>query len=156
MYTEENWNDLNRQFRNRVAAWLAPELLLLAGIVLSWQWRNEWVTGALTSALAAVAVFSLQMHILPVRRYRAFVWHAVYGRTTQSEAAFVSLGIQPEQREGVRVYPVTMRADGAKEELNEREYFWDANLPLPEWKEGEKIAMRSWERIIVWHDKVTG
>ena len=153
MYTEEHLESLGKQLRGRTLLWLVPEAVLLLAVVLSWRLRSEWVTGALTSALFAVVLFSMTASILPVRRYRDFVRQALHGKTTRDEAAFLSVGEEAEEHEGIRVYPVLMRADVVKQELSERRFFWDANLPLPDWRPGERLALRSWERIIVWWDE---
>lgn len=151
MYTETDILDLTRQLNNRLMRWMIPEALLLAAVIFSFVRRIEWLSSLLFALLCAVILFSLNLSILPVSRYRAFLRNALNGRTTQSVAVFVSYGKEPVLREGVRFYPLMMRVDSAKEEMDKRQFYWDANLPKPEWQAGDRIASRSYERqIIAW------
>ncbi len=149
MYKEKDINDLTAQVRKRTALWLIPEALLLAGVAVSLKYRIEWLTSLLFALLCALVLFSLTLSILPVVHYKAFLRSALRGRTSRSVAVFQSMEREPVVREGVRFYPLTMRVDSAKEELDERQFYWDANLPRPDWREGDKIALRSHERQIV-------
>lgn len=152
MYTEHDILSINQQMKRRIAAWLLPEILLLTAIALSLVWRLQWLTASLFALLCAVILFSLVNFILPVKWYRAFLGNAVRGRNRTDTVAFVALGAEAVTREGVRFYPVTMRADIPKQELDERLYYWDANLPFPGWASGETIQVTSHERMITaWH-----
>ena len=151
MYTEKDILDLSEQLKQRVLVWLMPEALLLAAVIFSFIRRIEWLSSLLFALLCAVILFSLNLTILPVSRYRAFLRNALNGRTTRSVAVFVSFAEEPVKREGVRFYPLIMRVDSVKEEMDERQFYWDANLPKPEWKAGDRITSRSYERqIIAW------
>ena len=148
MYTQNDIDSINAQQRKRTLLWLIPELLLLASLIVSFINRIEWLTSVIFALLCAVVVFSLTVSILPVKRYRDFLRNAVHGRNRVDTVAFDAIDRQIVNREGVRFYPVTMRADTIKEELDERQYYWDANLPFPEWRENEKITLTSHERMI--------
>ena len=54
---------------------------------------------------------------------------------------------------GVPVYPFTLRVPSVKEELDERQFYWDANLPRPDWRPGDRILLRSHERLAVSWEK---
>ncbi len=150
MYTQHDLDAINKQLKRRVLFWLIPEILLLGLVVYSFILRIEWLTSLMFALLCAVVLFSLVMLILPVRRYRQFLMNALYGRSRDDVAAFdIIENLQTVTREGVKFYPVTMRADTVKEELDERSYYWDANLPLPDWQKGEYIKITSHERMII-------
>lgn len=153
MYTETDVLDLSNQLKRRVLSWLMPEALLLAGVIVSLTKRIEWLSSLLFAILCVMILFSLSLTILPVSRYRAFLRSALTGHTTRSVAEFASFGENMVVREGVRFIRVTMRVDSVKEELDKRQYYWDANLPKPEWKAGDRISLRSFERQIVSWEK---
>ena len=150
MYTQHDLDAINKQLKRRVLFWLIPEILLLGLVVYSFILRIEWLTSLMFALLCAVVLFSLVMLILPVRRYRQFLMNALYGRSRDDVAAFdIIENLQTVTREGVKFYPVTMRADTVKEELDERSYYWDANLPLPDWRKGERFWVSSFDKSVV-------
>ncbi len=148
MYTQENIDQINEQLRRRVLAWLLPELLVLAGLAYSFVPRLQWLSGLLLAVLVVLLIASLSLSILPVRRYRNFLTNAVHGRNREETHTFDSLQEEAVVREGVRFHEMTFRADTIKEELDERTYYWDANLPLPTWQKGQRVRLRSHERMI--------
>ncbi|NLX82564.1 MAG: hypothetical protein GXZ04_01910 [Clostridiales bacterium] len=150
MYTQNDLDAITKQLKQRVLFWLMPEVLLLLLVIVSFIQRIEWLTSLLFALLCATVLFSLVLFILPVKRYRQFLMNALFARSRTDVAAFdIIEDLATVTREGVRFYPVTMRADTIKEELDERSYYWDANLPLPDWQKGEYIELRSHERMII-------
>lgn len=148
MYSQSDIDAIQGQMKKRLALWLIPELLLLIAIIYSYTVRLEWLSALLTALLAIILVFSLTLSILPVKRYRDFLRNAVHGRNREETLVFDSIQPETVSREGVHFYPVTMRADTIKEELDERQFYYDANLPLPDWKQGESITVRSHEKMV--------
>lgn len=128
--------------------WLIPEILILSVLVYSFIIRVQWLSDALLSLLAVMIYFSVTMSILPVKRYKDFLNNAVHGKNRVETLRFDTLNEETVEREGVRFYPVTMRADTIKEELDERQFYWDANLSLPEWTEGSYLKLTSHEKMI--------
>lgn len=156
MYQETDLQSIRQQMHRRILIWLIPEAALLALVVYSFILRIEWLTSLLFALLLAVILFSVTLFILPVRRYLHFVMNALHGRNRVDTAAFDTVDAETVVREGVRCHPITMRADTIKEELDERSYYWDANLPLPDWQKGEYIRLRSHEKMVTGWQRVTG
>lgn len=156
MYQERDLQSIRQQMNRRILLWLIPEAALLALIVYSFILRIEWLTSLLFALLLMVILFSVTLFILPVRRYLHFLMNALYGRNRVDTAAFDTIDPQPVVREGVRCHLITMRADTMKEELDERSYYWDANLPLPDWQKGEYIELKSHEKMVTGWQRVTG
>lgn len=148
MYTQKDIDSIQGQLRKRIILWLVPAVLLLAGIIYSYTLRLEWLSGVLTALLMAMLVFAMTLSILPVKQYRDFLRNAVHGRNREETLVFDLIQSETVIREGVRFYPVTMRADTIKEELDERQFYFDANLPLPDWKQGERLNVRSHEKMV--------
>lgn len=148
MYTEQHMDAVKVQLKNRVLLFLPIELALFAGFIYSFVPRVQWLSAVLLSLLCIVVVFSLTLYILPVKRYQDYLRNALHGRNRQDLLRFDTREEVAVLREGVRVYPVTMRADTQKEELDERTFYWDANLPFPSWVQGQQLQLRSHERLI--------
>ena len=156
MYQESDLRSVRQQMNRRILLWLIPEALLLGLVVYSLVLRIEWLTSLLFALLFGLILFSLSLSILPVKRYLQFLQNALHGRNRTDIAAFDVMAPETVVREGVRCHPVTMRADTLKEELDERSYYWDANLPLPDWQKGEYIQLRSHEKMVTSWQRVTG
>lgn len=149
MYTQNDIDSVNAQMKKRVMVWWIPKILVLSALVYSFIIRIQWLSGALFSLLAIMIYFSVTMSILPVKRYKEFLNNAVHGKNRVDTLRFDTLDQETVEREGVRFYPVTMRADTLKEELDERQFYWDANLSLPDWTQGSYLKLTSHERMII-------
>ncbi|MGI6655057.1 MAG: hypothetical protein ACOX55_13310 [Christensenellales bacterium] len=57
MYTEQDLQDINQQFKRRLAIYAVPATLLIAVIVVSLVYRNELATELLFIALGALSIF---------------------------------------------------------------------------------------------------
>lgn len=149
MYTQKDIDSVNAQMKKRVMVWWIPKILILSVLVYSFIIRIQWLSSALFSLLAMMIYFSVTMSILPVKRYKQFLNNAVHGKNRVDTLRFDTLDQETVEREGVRFYPVTMRADTLKEELDERQFYWDANLSLPDWTQGNYLKLTSHERMII-------
>ena len=157
MYSMNDVIGLNRQLRARTLLWLIPEALLLAGIIVSFIVRIQWQTALLSFFLGAVILFSLSLFILPVKHYRDFLLAALQGKTSRFTMAFKAFEETAVMMEGVRFYPLLMKVDSPKEGLDERRFFWDANLPRPAWHQGDHITLHSHEKMVIsWEEAVPG
>lgn len=154
MYSEDDLVKVSRQLNRRALFFLAPALLLLAGTVFSFLSRVQWLSAGLLSLLMAVVIASLYLGILPVKKYRDFLQNAVHGKTRREELAFHSMEEAPVEREGVKFLPVLMLDGNAKEGMAQRQYYYDANLPLPAWQKGERLRLTSHERMITAWERV--
>lgn len=153
MYSQQDLDMVSRQLRKRVLVWLLPKTLLFAGVVVSFIVRLEWLTSLLFAIFGAVLLFSLSLYILPVRNYRQHIRNALYGKNTVNVSRFESFSTVPIVKDGVRFYPLMMRVDGPKEEFNQRQFYWDANLPAPSFQPGQKIRITSHDRaVIAWEE----
>ena len=157
MYTMNDVNSLNRQLRARILLWLIPEAMFLAGVIASFILRIQWLTGLLSFFLGAVILFSLSLFILPLRCYRDFLLAALHGKTSRFTMVFSAFEESAVMLEGVRFYPLLMKVDSPKEGLDERRFFWDANLPRPAWHQGDHITLHSHEKMVMsWEEAVPG
>lgn len=148
MYTQEDINAVQAQYKKRLLYWLMPAILILILVIFSFVYRVQWLTITLFALMCAYLLFTWSLLILPVRSYRIFLQNAVHGRNRQDKLRFDSIAKDTVTREGARFYPVTLRADTLKEEMDERSFYWDANLPLPPWQKGDMLDLRSHEKMI--------
>ncbi len=148
MYSQTDITDINTQLKRRIIAWLLPAALLLALVIAAFVARIEWLTAALFALLGCLLLFSLSLYILPLIKYRRFLALAIHGRQRRSVVAFKKSDNDTVMRDGVNYYPLLFTAGLPQEAMDDRLFYWDANLPLPAWKPGEKLVLFSHEKAL--------
>lgn len=149
LYTEQDYLDIRSQARRRLAALCAPSALLLAGIVVSFIFRIRWLTTVLTVVLGGLIIFGIGMFVSPVWAYERHLDEVLHGRVRTTTGAFKEMETESVVRDGVAYYPVVLNVGKMEEPEDDRLFYYDANLPRPDWQVGEKITVTA-------HDKAMG
>lgn len=149
MYTEQDYQDICAQVKKRLTALLIPSVLLLAGVIASFVFRQRILTMALSGLLGAAFVFCYGLFVSPVTAYRRHLDEVLHGRVHQTVGAFKEMEEVSVLREGVRYYPMLISVGDMKDPEDDRLFYYDANLPRPDWQVGERIAVTA-------HDKALG
>ena len=150
MYQQNDYDENRGQLRARSLAIGLPMAALLALAVVAFLLRwPQGVTMVLCFLVCAVGIFGYTMLISPVRAYGQHIAHALTGRTRQTSGVFVSMDADSVTRENVEFYPVTLNVGEQGHEEDDRLFYYDANLPRPDWKRGEQITVTA-------HDKALG
>lgn len=151
MYTMEDYLSVTRQKNKRLILLLIPCLLLAAGIVYSFTVRLEWLTTVLTIVLGIVAIFCLDMFILPLTHYEKHLAHALNGKTRQITGCLKEMEDNVVDKDGLSFYPVIININKMENEEDDRLLYWDALLPRPQWEIGQKLTFTSYDkRITAW------
>lgn len=148
MYTQRDIADIKAQTKRQILIWLLPEALLLGLVVFSFIHRVQWLTAALFALLGCAVLFSLSLFILPLIRYRKFLEQAVLGKQRRSILAFKSAGDKAVMRDGVAFIPLMLTAGQPREAMDDRQLYWDQNLPLPAWQTGDRLTIDSHEKAV--------
>lgn len=149
MYKQEDLLDIQKQIKHRTLLWLIPEFLMLALVTFAFVRRVEWLTALLFSGFLFVLIFSLNLLILPVKRYRDWITLALHGKTSQGSGFFQKVEPETIKLDGVQFRRVIFTVKDPTSDTDERQYYYDANLPLPDWQEGEEIRITSHEKQMV-------
>lgn len=161
MYTEQDYQDITALLKRRMLWVVIPGALLLAGLILCLIRREAWgqqfhnaefakiVAIALTLALGAAIIFFQGLLVAPVAAYRRHLDGVLHLRTRQTTGAFKEMEPTPVTRDGVRFYPLLLNVGKMTEPEDDRLFYYDANLPLPDWQVGQRITVTA-------HDKALG
>ncbi len=149
MYSKEDLVSVGRQLRNRVILCVVPAAALAAGVVVSFLLRTQWLTVLLSILLGSAAIFCHGVFISPVLAYRRHIESALRGRTRETRGVFRHFAAEKAEREGVRFVPLTVNVGGALMEEDDRLFYYDANLPLPQWREGDRLRIESIDKAVV-------
>lgn len=149
MYTQEHVTRLLKQKNKRLllsAFILTPPLAVL---VVSLFARLEWLTIASSIVFFGSGILLWDLYVGPVARYLRFVKDAVTGRGVTTQGHFKRWTEGISQRKGVSYRSFLINVGDMAEEEDDRLYYFDANLPAPDWKEGDRLIVVSSDRNVV-------
>ena len=153
LYTEQDYADICAQVKRRELALGIPALLLLAAVIVSFFFRIKWLTMTLSVLLGAGCIFGYGMLLYPVIAYRRHLDEVLHGRVRSVTGAFKEMEEQAVMRDGVKYYPMMLSVGNMEDPEDDRLFYYDANLPRPEWQIGEMLkvtahdkALGAWER----------
>ena len=153
MYTEQDYAEISNQLKSRWTALGIPALALLAAVIASFVLRIRWLTIGLSLVLGVFCIFSYGMLLSPVIAYRRHLDEVLHGRVRSTTGAFKEMETQAVMRDGVKYYPVMISVGDMENPEDDRLFYYDANLPRPDWKTGEMLtvtahdkSMGAWER----------
>ncbi|MBR6524521.1 MAG: hypothetical protein IKT57_00960 [Clostridia bacterium] len=149
MYTEQHYQMNRKQLRQRSVLLGIPAFILLAIVIASFILRIKWLTMLSTILLGSFSLFCYYLLLYPVIAYGRHMHELLFGRTRTMTGAFKEMGRDLVLREGVKFYPVIISVGRMEHPDDDRLLYYDANLPLPEWQQGE------WINFTV-HDKSIG
>ena len=149
MYTEQDYTDICNQLKRRWLALGIPAAVLFVAVIVSFVFRIKWLTIALSVALGAFCIFSYGMLLSPVIAYRRHLDEVLHGKVRSTTGAFKEMESQPVMRDGVKYYPMTISVGDMENPEDDRLFYYDANLPRPDWKTGETLTVTA-------HDKSMG
>ncbi len=149
MYTEQDYADIRGQLKRRWLALGIPALALLAAVIVSFAFRIRWLTIALSLVLGAGCIFSYGLLLFPVIAYRRHLDEVLHGRVRSTTGAFKEMENEIVMRDGVKYYPMMISVGDMENPEDDRLFYYDANLPRPDWKPGEMLTVTA-------HDKSLG
>ncbi len=148
MYTHQDFEELTAQLKKRSTLLLIPCVLLFAALVYSLVIRLEWLTMVLTLMLGTVMIFGYTMFLSPVRLYRRHVEHGLKGRVRQTTGHLKEMEETPIWREGLMVVPMILNINDMKNEEDDRLFYFDGRQPRPDWQQGDKITLSSYDKLV--------
>ena len=149
MYTEQDYTDICNQLKRRWLALGIPAVLLFMAVIVSFVLRIRWLTIVLSVLLGAFCIFSYGMLLSPVIAYRRHLDEVLHGKVRSTTGVFKEMENQPVMRDGVRYYPMMISVGDMENPEDDRLFYYDANLPRPDWKMGETLTVTA-------HDKSLG
>ncbi len=149
MYSSQNVTDITSQLRKRTFLLAIPLVLLLAGVVASILHRVQWLTILLFILCCFVLIFCWGLFLSPLHQYRKFLQSAIHGQNRTMEGYFKRFVDEKSERDGVYFIPLFINISNSDEEEDDRLFYFDANLPLPDWKVGEKLSITSQDKAVI-------
>ncbi|MBQ9251856.1 MAG: hypothetical protein IJ188_04385 [Clostridia bacterium] len=154
LYTEQDLTALRKQIKNRWFGFLA--IFLVAVVVLALllisdnhkENRPELITTLVLILSGGLLIFYYDLLIRPLRAYERHMDTALHGRSHQVTVLFDHLNEESSLVEGVTYRDLIFLGEADKHGDRERMFYWDMELPLPEFKKGQEITLTYFDRFI--------
>lgn len=152
MYTENDYQENRAQLKKRLLLSVSPAAVLLLLSIVSFVLRLPQVLTMVLCILGSCGfIFAYSMLIAPVIAYGKHINHALHGRTREIEGTFMVMEAEAVGRDGVQFYPLTLNVGDCSKEADDRLFYFDANLPRPDWQQGDRLHFVSYDnRVTQW------
>ncbi len=149
MYTQEHVIALSQQKKKRMLLSGSALIVPLGLLIYSLFIRLEWLTIASSIVFFGLLVLFWDLYVGPVARYLRFVQNAATGRGIATTGRFKRWTEGISQRKGVSYRSFLINVGDMAEEEDDRLYYFDANIPAPDWKEGDSLTVVTSDRNVV-------
>lgn len=149
MYSKQDIQCISRQIRKRIAVFSLPSMFLLASIVYSFTQRNQSVTILSSIALCFFLIFIWGLFLSPLFRYKRFLTYMLYGKSRTTDGFFKCFLPDISERDGVLFHALYINIGNSDNEEDDRLFYWDARLALPDWDKGDHLSVVSHDKAII-------
>ena len=151
LYSEKDYQQISSQLKKRCLVLGIVLAALLAVFIVSLANRVEWLSIASLFLLCAAAIFIIDLFCLPLVRYRKLIRSALSGRTHTATLEFERLEEKTSMVDGVRCRELLFLGEPDKHGTREQRYYWDDELPLPDFHAGDQVTLKyTGANIIGW------
>ena len=152
LYTQQDYDRLSAQLKKRYLLLGIVCAVFLAGFIAAMILRIEWLAMVTLFLLCAVSLFVIDLFCLPLHRYRRLVGTALKGRTHTGTFEFVRQEEEISQVDGVPCRGLIFLGEPDKHGTREQRFYWDNELPLPAFREGDQVTIRYTGRNIIGYE----
>lgn len=149
MYTEQDFAAIRAQKMRRMIITIIPVILLSAAAIYCAALRLQALTMILTIIAGGLGMFMYGLFVKPVSAYYQHMDQVMHGRVRTLTGAFKQMDDFPALRDGVYYYSMLINVGKMEDEEDDRLLYYDANLPRPDWKQGDMLT-------VTYHDKALG
>ena len=155
MYTKEDLESINLQFKHRVFLLLIPEVLLCLALIISFILRVQWLSVLLFCLMGAAALFAWGIHLSPLAAYRRYLKEVLTGRKREYIGRFAGFDQNEVIRDGVRFMPFMLNVAETPEKIDDRLLYFDKQFSPPSWQEGLRLYISTFDKSVVqWREEV--
>ena len=153
LYSEKDIQQLSAQLKKRYLAMGGILAVLLALFILSMILRVEWLSIATFILFFATALFTVDMFCLPLHRYKKLITSALTGRTHTEELEYEKTEDDSSVVDGVPCLGMIFLGAPDKHGAREQRFYWDKELPLPDFVPDDQITLKYTGRNIIGYQK---
>ncbi|MBR6029161.1 MAG: hypothetical protein IKP40_08715 [Clostridia bacterium] len=146
MYTDADYTSISAQEKRHVLLLLIPCALFLGLTGWAVAVRNETLTAAASILLGATLIAGWDLFVKPLHSYRKFVDAMLNGKRHTIQGAFLRFDEDISVVDNIRFHALHVTCVDDAGKPYERLFYFDAEKPLPEFREGQMLE-------ICFHDK---
>ncbi len=152
LYSENSLKSLDQQLKRRLYLLGAVSAALLLSVIWSLTVRIEWLTVALLLLLGMILIFCLDLFCRPLWMYKRLVRNALHGRTHTESFIFDHFEPDLSVVDGVRFRSLVFLGEPDKHGTREQMYYWDNELPLPDFEPGSTVSLHYTGKAIIGYE----
>ncbi len=149
LYSEKDCQQIAAQLKKRYLLLGCALAVFLALIVVSVIVRVEWLTIVLVFLFFSLAVFVIELFCLPLHRYKKLVVSALTGRSHIETMEYKCMESETSIVDGVSCRGIVFLGEPDKHGTREQRFYWDEELPLPVFREGDQVTLKYTGRTII-------
>lgn len=160
LYSEQNLSDIRGQLRRRLCVLIPVAVLLLAVFVFTLVIDNHktnrpevWSTVSLL-LLGFWLIFFWDLFCRPLRKYENHMLQALNGRSHETRAEFSRVDEEESVVDGVAYRSLIFLGEPDKHGSRDLLMYWDAQLPLPPFSEGDPVRIRYFDRYLIGYEVI--
>ena len=148
MYSDKDLLDIDRQFRRRLWLLMMIEGVLAAGMAYSLAVRLQWLTVLLSCVMGSAAIIYAGMTLAPLHAYRKYLRALLPGHKRELSGIFKGFDAHSILRDNVSYLSFLLNVGDPDDSKDDRQLYYDTNLPLPDWREGERLWIASFDKSV--------
>lgn len=102
-----------------------------------------------TVLCAFVVIFGLSFYVSPLKAYRKHMKNGLHGRTHEAVYSFSAIEPYTSVVENVSFRSLALKGEPDRHGNCDQMLYWDAEKEIPDFKEGESITFRYYDRFAV-------
>ena len=155
MYTQEDWNDINKMLKKRWLFTAIPSVLVLAiaitVFVIGRLNRSDsmWMlTSLLTIIGGGYFLFFYGITVRPASLYRKHLTYMLNGRKRVTTGVFKAFSGDVCDRDGLECHAMLVNIGEKNDPEDDRLFYYDAYKPMPVFNLGERITVESNDKMV--------
>ena len=154
LYSEKDLQQLSSQLTKRYLLLGCVLAVFLALFVVSLVFRMEWLSMVSVILFLCILVFVYEMFCRPLVRYKALITSALTGRTHIEKLEYEKTEADTSIVEGVLCRGLIFLGTPDKHGTREQRFYWDAEIPLPDFTPGDQVTLKYTGRNIIGYEAV--
>ena len=149
LYTEKEYQHISSQLNKRLILMAGVMAVFAALFVFSMIIRLEWLSMAAFFLTFASAVFIVDLFCRPLYRYKKLIARALTGRSHTEWMEYKETEGEASVVDGVSCLGMIFLGEADRHGSREQRFYWDAELPLPSFREGDRVNLKYTGRNII-------
>ena len=155
LYSPNDLQSISSQLKKRYIILGIILAVILAVFVYSMIIRLEWLSIVSFALIFAVAAFVIDLFCKPLHRYKKLISSALSGRSHTETLEYSEAESESSFVDGVACRGLIFLGQADKHGAREQRYYWDLEIPLPDFKAGDLVTVQYTGRNIIGYELQT-